>query len=251
MLCLPGLANLDWRLSAIIAWLADEYAFRDYDITQDLAENSLLSQDLILNQLRRKLSSRTRGLPEISEQPTVTTSAQPLHTNIVSFTHRTGLEWVIQPNVRSGVRQLCGGDDFDPHLFLLEMLSISMASPKLCPTSDPKPKERWSLLLRPALFCATRVSLRSPEQATVQRLVRVLDIFDGRAQAIGKRVSPYRTTWSPAKNHRSSSYLYHNEGDGFQQNWRENSFINVATQFAILLYLEAKASSTNWRKALF
>jgi hypothetical protein len=27
--------------------------------------------------------------------------------------------------------------------------------------------------------------------------------------------------------------------------------INVAAQFAILPYLEAKASSTNWRKALF
>ncbi|KAK3312753.1 hypothetical protein B0H66DRAFT_607812 [Apodospora peruviana] len=212
--------QLNWSL----AWLADEYAFRQYD---DIAtEHTMISgvsmetDVAFVNDfcaiLKRKLASRTRGLLEIGRP------GNTIGTNegVVNFTHRTAQDWARGNEVLDGLIQQCG-DSFDPYLFLVEMFTIWLTPERLQLMSKT---HLWEKAIEPTLWYGSRITTSGPSQ-NIDKLVRALDVFGARVDvALAQRNG--RSVWTGS----------------IPLTIRENDFVGLAARFAILPYLQAKAA---------
>jgi NACHT domain len=106
---LESAARFPSGLSAFVLWLSDD----DCHITMSSKDVISINQTAIVVSLKRKLSSRTRGLLEI-------------HNNErVDYMHRTVRDWVVKLE-----RQLqsFSSPDYDPYLMLLKGKTLQIAS---------------------------------------------------------------------------------------------------------------------------
>ncbi|KAK3312160.1 hypothetical protein B0H66DRAFT_570162 [Apodospora peruviana] len=246
---------IDTRLYSVPGWLADEYAFRSYDVTKERLDpvgNSRPFEHIRVS-LRRKLASRTRGLLELVRLEEQDGSSFEW---VVTYTHRTASEWATlrhQEIIRDKIIQHYA-DLFDPHLFLFEMFTMQMTSAELCPTT---PEGLWSFIIGPALHCAARVSEKSPR--TVQTLVVTLRAFDKAAGLFLDYENPESLTHrpsmvavdAPGQKGDRPPHLSHWSGLSFHDNsagdygvddGRDKTFMNLACQFAILPYIKTEAA---------
>jgi len=213
------------KLEPAIFWLADEFAFEVYDpATVDLSQFHNLrekGQGLLEASIKRKLASRTRGLLELGGSSSI------------NFTHRTVLEWLVQPHVRDMMANL-SGDVFKLGVrqFLLEMHTLQI--PWGTSLSGPGHRSVWSYIGH-ALYFASKMIDKSEAEANA--LVKTLDILDAKAQ---RHVDIERKTGVPSGCHWSSVYLLNNPLEyGF---WRRNTFLGLSAQFGITTYIQVKAS---------
>lgn len=223
--------DIDSLLSAAVAWLADEYAFRTDELMHDLPDN-LFEGSLFSVQLKRKLASRTRGLLEMVPQP------KELGQAAVSFTHRSAYEWVNQTEVQDSILRLCGAD-FCPALFLLQILSALAGWRKF--NARMSRKMQWDKLYQPALLSARKAACGLSGPSKKETLIRTLDNMDARVQRLAIDLLGL------AQDHWSTFYLRDRVSPrdhvSLLLRKQQNTFINLAAQFTILPYLESKISS--------
>lgn len=221
----------DFKLNWQFAWLVDELAQRGHDISPTILHSVEDSQcgerssGHIRTSLKRKLSSRTRGIIVDSEG------------GDVDFTHRTAREWAVLPNVWASLQQE-SGPKFDPNLLLLEAFTVQLDSKWIF--SYPEPQSLWRLNIERALQCASRVSDSSAE--TLDNLIRALDALDTRVPRALTRMETSNTDASGNISamppcHWSARYF---SSDFLPNRLTRNTFIHVAAQFALLPYLKAK-----------
>jgi len=132
-----------WSPSWALIWLAEEYAWRPVGIGIDdkthlkhLADLSSDSLQAAKTSLRRKLTSRTRGLLELVDTKTHHESHGRFlaEQGIVAFHHRTANEWVTQPAAWQAVSSACPAD-FDPYMCILNAYTLQMRSASLAVTA--------------------------------------------------------------------------------------------------------------------
>ncbi|KXX75781.1 hypothetical protein MMYC01_207456 [Madurella mycetomatis] len=201
------------RIIPSIFWLADDYAFRKYDIrsaNQSHVDRNSSFYTSMVQSLRRKLASRTRGLLEIN-----------LRNDNVDYSHRTVREWTAQPEVRECIRELCG-EIFDPHLYLLHMYTISFTSRTLMGSRDGTTITP-AITIEP-LLQASKFSADQPE--ATDELVRTLEALDMRAGLVLGADWPSRLTYGLSNMSESRC-----------------SFLVLTALFAIPQYIKAKVSA--------
>ncbi|KAL2686826.1 hypothetical protein Neosp_004368 [[Neocosmospora] mangrovei] len=91
-------------LDAVLVWLADDSHPLTFDIECVLARAG--ARSTIVDNIKRRLSSNTRGILEVSSS------------GIVNFLHRTARDWAVKPEVWAMIN-LTVPQDFDPNLTLL------------------------------------------------------------------------------------------------------------------------------------
>ena len=243
LLWLMDISPINVGLRWVLAWLADEYAFRTYDIARENLGTGQSFQHIQVS-LKRKLASRTRGLLELErmvQQSADKSKPEGVGTWKVGFTHRTVKDWASQQSIREKIVTHCG-DSFNPYLFLLQMYAIQLTSAELCPRELDL---LWLRMIKPALVCAEKVSCDSTQMA--QSLVETLRAFDKAASQLLRgwnlpvfQGSGHLHHWSGVYTPRSLSTYTPLEptDDG-----RAKSFMNLAAQFAILEYIKAEAAT--------
>lgn len=100
-------AGLPWGLSALTLWLSD----KDHDINMTKADVDDINQEAVVLALKRRLSSRTKGLLEIHPD------------NRVNYMHRSVFDWIAE---HSGALRFASSPEFDPHLALLKGETLRM-----------------------------------------------------------------------------------------------------------------------------
>jgi len=251
-----------WSPSWALIWLAEEYAWRPVGIGIDdkthlkhLADLSSDSLQAAKTSLRRKLTSRTRGLLELVDTETHHESHGRFlaEQGIVAFHHRTANEWVTQPAAWQAVSSSCPAD-FDPYMCILNAYTLQMRSASLAVTA-------WQSIWRDigrALWSASLVRDDDSDAADAgpkrsDALVRTLDDFD---LACGEHirssvreqdlalVDPKALHWSSAYVPFALSRYAYNDGTSLVsvKNCKQNTFISLAARFGIFSYVHAKIS---------
>ena len=208
-----------WSHNYLTLWLADEKQSLDFDIGS-------LSGDArsgVVDIMKRRLDSRTRGILEISDDGTV------------NFLHRTARDWTLQSSVWEMIRSTLP-DGFDPYLLLLKAETIrlpelSSSLSGLTQLGGSNITELWNGVNRP-LWYASQVE-NSP--ATTPELVRVLNKLDNE---VDKVVKPHLSKLFPG----SQQYPHWSSTQPPSLEGRSNTFLGLMAQFCVLSYLQTNLS---------
>ncbi|KAK5662520.1 hypothetical protein OQA88_8432 [Cercophora sp. LCS_1] len=249
-----------WSPSWALIWLAEEYAWKpmgtgtdDKAYLQRLADLSLDSLEAAKTSLRRKLTSRTRGLLELVDTNTLHASYEhfPAERGIVAFHHRTASERAAQPATWEAICSACSAD-FDPSLCILNAYTLQLRSSSLAVTA-------WQLMWRDvsrALWSASLV--RDDDHASgdagpkrSDALVRALDEFNlvcgERFKSLVREqdlalVDPKAAHWSSAYiPFAVSRYAYTNGTITVSlKNCKRNTFLGLVARFGIFPYVRDK-----------
>jgi len=226
------MANM-WTVTWDEAWLADEYPFSDP--TFKIADATFDADHLNIERLvKRKLATHTRGLLEAGPK------------RQVDFTHRTAHDWAHTHDVREKLEHLTS-DHCDLHLLIVQIMTVKLTCHEICPSTYHM---FWNDLVLQAFPGASKATLRHDQDESL--LVQALDEFDTRAGLLLERIesrsqtSPLAPIRDPTTTH-WASIDYGDDGNPNPPNpnptrWRNNTFIGLAAQFAILPYIRAKAN---------
>lgn len=104
-----------WGLSAFALWLGDEH----HTIETSRDEIKSINRKLVILNMRRRLSSRTKGLLEVHDGFSAELGQR------VDYMHRSVKDWVWE---QTGQLKLSSKPDFDPWLTLLKGLTLQISS---------------------------------------------------------------------------------------------------------------------------
>ncbi|PMD50078.1 uncharacterized protein K444DRAFT_622302 [Hyaloscypha bicolor E] len=197
-------------LSYLTLWLSDEKQSLNCDI------NSLFphARSGIVDIMKRRLDSKTRGILEISPDGTV------------NFLHRTARDWALQPSVWEGICSRLP-EGFDPYLLLLRAETIRL--PEKANLRSNSMGLSWDMLNK-SIWYASQVE-DSPTNAS--ELVRVLSKLNSEASDIAE----------PYLQHEGSvmSFYWPSTQEATQGiRARGNTFLGLMSQFCVLPYLKVK-----------
>jgi hypothetical protein len=183
----------------------------------------------VVEAMKRRLNSRTKGLLEISTH------------GHVEYIHRTAFDWIngIWDDIRSRIPE-----DFDAYLELLKAESCSiMIANKLLDSGKPKDNGLLSTesdwYWRHVLYCFSYAMMVKNTPASTTRLIRILEHLDSNMQTIinlsGKaaargcsgNTAQHRIIWT---SHQCPSP-------------HDTTFVGLAAQFAVVPYLRAKITN--------
>jgi hypothetical protein len=214
-------------LSHITLWLADEKQSLNFDITSLFAH----ARSGIVDIMRRRLDSKTRGILEVSPNGTV------------NFLHRTARDWALQPSVW---KKICSSvpEGFDPYLLLLkaETLRIPDRSNRQSENLD----DLWRVLNKSLWYASQVVDLA----ANTLELVRVLKRLSSEA---AKAASPYLRIRFGNERQIMDSWHSQRESIEIRLHWAStqcteaggcgNTFLGLMAQFCVLPYLRTELLS--------
>lgn len=196
----------------LIMWLADEGRNREIRFSDVPDGNRKNSEQ---GKLRRRLAARTRRLIEL------TTAGD------IDFIRRTAKDWANYPNMWPKICSACT-ESFEPSIDLIRAETVIM--------SDPS-----------GLFCDEYFRAEVPQVLLygfkaadkpniVKRLIKALDGFDTEVTKRYNRAAP-----NPGRRHWTATI----GGSYFQDGCvgRDNTYLGMAAQFAILPYVQEKVLS--------
>ncbi|KAK8039093.1 hypothetical protein PG993_007504 [Apiospora rasikravindrae] len=192
------------HITTVTFWLADDID----SLSIHLDDISPLQLTHIIQRLRRRLDSRTRGLLEISPA------------GHLDYMHRTVCDWAGR-----NWDKICAGssEEFDPNLMLLKASVIEFGEADLWERRVSSVKEEFSRRKLRAFEYASKV--RSVE-SNLPLLRAIMDRF----QVSLARHGPVRATTAERNSRGVGFPSYDNKA---------HSFIGLAAQYGILLYVRA------------
>ncbi|KAK7994564.1 hypothetical protein PG991_016152 [Apiospora marii] len=200
-------------LSCLAMWLADESRTVRVDV-KTLPVNVKVDAAIAL---KRRLSSRTRGLLEMTGGVE----------KFVDFSHRTARDWAQQSEVWN---EICSsyGAELDPYIILFdaETLALSMAND----ATDYSPGSLWVAITKTVWYASQSCDSNTDNK----RLVELMDAFDKSIQETyetAQKMWPSPDRIVPGK-HWSSRQ---------NRSVLDNTFLSIAAQFSILPYIQIKA----------
>ena len=180
------------------------------------------SQRRIIQVLRRKLTSRTMGLLELTAA------------NNVNYLHRTTKEWLdtFWPEMEANASE--GHRDFDPHLGLLRAIARTAATDPALPryklNAQPGSWESycnmWGWMLE-AFYHAGRV-VHDPHDRLVEALDRIEDAFAG-MRFVSTTMVPHASPWAKARRGSADQF----------------GFAGLAAEFGVFRYVQAKVAESS------
>ena len=208
-------------LHAVTLWLADEEDPLNLDIGQ-------LHIRKVVEAMKRRLNSRTKGLLEISTH------------GHVEYIHRTAFDWIngIWDDIRSRIPEV-----FDDYLELLKAESCSiMIANKLLDSAKPKDNGLLSTEsdgTGDTSHTASRCDDGKNTPASTARLIRILEHLDSNMQTIinlsGK---------AAARGCSGNTAQHHIIWTSHQcPSPHDTTFVGLAAQFAVVPYLRAKITN--------
>ncbi|KAH6886795.1 hypothetical protein B0T10DRAFT_575116 [Thelonectria olida] len=205
-------ASLTTTLQATTLWFADEEFALDLDVNATLSAK----KSHIVDSIKRRLNSRTKGILEVTPQDTI------------EYLHRTAHDWV-RGIWKDVLAQSPPG--FDPYLALLKASVAQYRGKRSGIAKDfwqgilgsSPHKEFWQEILG-LMNYAARID-DSPASTAV--LVQALDMLDATATQHGAGLAPAGRHWSSTQ----------------AVNSLDNTFIGLAAQFAVLPYVREKVLS--------
>jgi len=194
-------------LSCVTLWLADE----EHSLSSKIKSITVEKRLSILEIMRRRLDSRTRGILEVVET-----------SQTVDFLHRTARDWASKPEVSERI-SLSLRETFDPYflLFKAETLDISIRSDELAKIRVELP---WALVDK-CLWYAFNVRDENREL-----LIRALDMFDNNMRGL---LGAGAIKTMQDHQHWSACLV-----DGMSSP-TTNTFLGLTARFCILPYLQA------------
>ncbi|KAF5979244.1 hypothetical protein FBULB1_5811 [Fusarium bulbicola] len=203
----------------LLMWLADESRYTEVDPSAMSPEANYHAK----KGLKRRLSTRTRGILELSG------AAQ----EAVNFAHRTTRDWVKQAHMWDELCASCQSN-FEPHLLLLQAEALLMFDSET--TSDYAPSHFWLAVMR-ALWYASQFSTHS-SQDQLGSLISTLDTLD---RATSEAYWKAQGAWPTVYRLQGPGMHWSSVQDRFDhRRGLANTFLGLAAQFSILPYLQSK-----------
>ncbi|KAI9154739.1 hypothetical protein HJFPF1_07296 [Paramyrothecium foliicola] len=227
------LSTSEELLDAITMHLAD--LENEETLIQDIGALARDSHDYVVQTLKRRLNSRTRGLLE------VTNDGQ------VDYLHRSVLEWVVlqwDDDIISN-----SDSTFDPHLAILKALVVQ--TPALEILKSGQDRHIYIDFWKHAWFCFFHASKVRDDPVNTKFLAKVLDKFEeiglvvsGEGWDKGANLLVDRfvghildSQWAPRISRREA---YDAGGQGVMSSPNDHAFLRLAAQFGVLPYVRAR-----------
>ncbi|KAI1751782.1 hypothetical protein F4782DRAFT_504231 [Xylaria castorea] len=224
-----------YALDTLTWWLADNENALDEDINK-IRHNSK-KMDHIAQEMRRRLSSRTRGLLEVTSD------------GLVDYVHRSVRDWQLNklPEIRSAA------PEFDVHLALLKAFTVQISETGLWETHDAGTAMKFWTKVCTCFHYASKVK-GHPQQ--IGLLVQCLDRFDYNCSKIWHSYNAHIrgiegklalcrglsiTTMTQRNEYGVLSYWPTTQHTP-APNMLQTSFLNLACQFSVVPYVKYKVT---------
>ncbi|KAK3372588.1 hypothetical protein B0H63DRAFT_551307 [Podospora didyma] len=178
----------------------------------------------ILDQMKRRLDSRTRGILEINQD------------GIVQYLHRTARDWISKPEVWEKISSGIEDVDFDPYILLVKAETLGISDPRHLSPYTNSMSLLWRFVSR-SLWYASNVR---DTDANRLKLVHILNTFNVEVEKIAGKFMDDISWSSPVQGVSRTCHWSTSQGcDSTCKPKFENTFLGLAAQFCIIPYLRA------------